>query len=275
MTAARAQREAVAQAVNPAARTTGGPGDPVSLATRIAAALNAPERPDRSAIGLFWATAVTTDGQIIIANSYGVGYISSGQRLPDEVRFVNLDDSIPLAQRVAWATYPWRALAGWAQSNGVGLRAVIGTEDQLRNADTGAAQKKLEPDDIPLTSDMPGRERLAVIAPARAEQLANTADSALPSLLPPAPADAAAPADRSADLWFAVMTPVMSEAPGREIAQLRALLAYADHREELSIHAGHTATDPAAIRAAIADGLYWNHLAALTDAALSAGRSDP
>ena len=78
---------------------------------------------------------------------------------------------------------PWRALTGWAEASRVELRTVIGTDDQLVHADSGIAQK-LAPDDIPPTSSLPGRDRLALIAPARAEQLANTADSALSSLLP-------------------------------------------------------------------------------------------
>ena len=44
--------------------------------------------------------------------------------------------------------------------------------------------------------------------------------------------------------------------------------------KRLPSHAGHTATDPAALRVAIADGLYWNHFAALTDAALNSAGSD-
>lgn len=244
--------------------------DPVNMAIRIAAALNADDRPDRHAPGFFWATGVTTDGQILVANSYGVGYIPAGQNLPEQVRFVSLDDSVPLAQRASWTTYPWRALAGWAHAKGVELRTVIGTESQLKIADVGAAQKALQEDDIPPTSQMSGRDRLALIAPEHAKQLANTGDPALINLLPPAPADAAAPEDRSADLWFAVMSPMMSRSDGREVAHLRALLTYADHREGLAIHVGHTAVDPVAQRAAIADGIYWHHLAALTDAALNA-----
>jgi hypothetical protein len=278
VSAARAEREAVLQAVSAeAARNrTGGPGDPVSLAIRIAAALNADDRPDSSSMNFFWATGVTTDGQILLANSYGLGYIPAGQNLPEQVRFVTLDNSVPMAERTSWATRPWRALAGWAQSKGVGLRTVIGTRDQLAKVDVGAAHKVLEDDDIPPTSQMPGRDRLTLIAPEHAKQLVNTADTALLKLLPPAPADAAAPEDRSVDLWFSVMTPMMSEADGREIAQLKALLTYADHREGLAIHAGHTAVDAVAQRAAIAEGLYWHHLAALIDSALiSVGVQEP
>lgn len=277
VSAARAEREAVLQAVNAEAarRRIGGPGDPLTLAIRIAAALNAADRPDGSSMEFFWATAVTTDGQILLANSYGLGYIPDGQNLPEQVRFVALDDSVPVAQRVSWATYPWRALAGWAEAKGVELRTVIGTEEQLKKVDVGAAQTTLNADDIPSTSQLPGRDRLAIIAPQQAKQLAATADTALVNLLPPAPTDAAAPEDRTTDLWFAVMTPMLSQAAGREIAQLKALRIHADHREGLAIHAAHTATDPVVQRTAIADGLYWNRLAALMDSALNAiGGSD-
>jgi len=64
-----------------------------------------------------------------------------------------------------------------------------------------------------------------------------------------------------------------SDAPGREIAQLQALLAYSDHCEELAIHRAYAVSDPIVQRAAIADGLYWHNLAGLTHAALHSGFS--
>ncbi|MCB0931376.1 MAG: secretion protein EccK [Mycobacterium sp.] len=274
VTAARAEREAVLQAVNAEASSArrGGAADPLTLAIRIAAALNAQDRPERHVPNFFWATGLTTDGRILVANSFGMGYLPAGQNLPEQVCFVSLDDSVPLATRVSWSTRPWLALAGWAQAQGVELRAVIGTKDQLDRVDVGASHQVLENDDIPQTSQMVGRDRLAMIAPEHAGHLAATTDRALVKLLPAAPASALSPEDRSADLWFAVMAPMMSEAEGREIAQLQALLAYADHQEERAIYAGHTAADPVAQRAAIADGLYWHYLAALTDRALSVGQ---
>jgi hypothetical protein len=66
-----------------------------------------------------------------------------------------------------------------------------------------------------------------------------------------------------------------SDAPGREIAQLQALLAYADHSEELAIHRAYAASDPVLQRSAIADGLYWHNLAGLTHAALNSGSLPP
>lgn len=271
VSAARAEREAIAGAMNAeaaGARRSGSSGDAASLAVRIAAALNAADSPGRELFGFFWATGVTTRGHILVANSYGLGYIPAGLSLPEQVRLVSLDDTVPLADRAGAVTRPWRALLGWTQAKGVGLRTVIGTSEQLSNVDVGAAQQILADDDIPATSRMSGRDRLMIVAPEAARRLAATADEALTALLPPAPTDVEAPTDRTADLLFSVGTPLMSEATGREVAHLKALLAYADHCEELAIHAGHTAVDPAEQRTAIADGVYWNHLAALTDAAL-------
>ena len=246
--------------------------DPVASAIRIAAALNADDRPEKTSPGFFWATAVTIDGQIIVSNSYGLGYIPSAQTLPEQILLVTLDHTIPLAERVSWVSWPWRALAAWAQAKKVGLRTVIGTEEQLREIDVGAPHRILADDETPATSEVAGRDRLAVIAPARAEQLADTPDAKLIGLLPPPPADDVPPTNRSAELWSAVSAPMISNGFGREIPQLQALLTYADHCEELAIHRAYAAVDPAIQRAAIADGLYWHHLAALTDSALTISR---
>ena len=267
VSAARAEREAIAEATR--GLRLRPVDDPVSVAIRIAASLNAEDSPDRSEYEFFWATGVTTDGRIIIANSYGLGYIPAGQNLPEPVEFVSLDAAIPMERRLGWATYPWIALLDWAQAKDVGLRTVIGTEAQLQGIDLGSNGYELQPDDIPSTSIMAGRDRLRMIAPDHAKRLAATSDGTLLTLLPPAPADTTPPPDRTAELWSAVVQPMMSKAEGRHLAQLNALLTYADHCEELAIHTGHTATDPAVQRAAIADGLYWHHLAALHDAAQS------
>jgi hypothetical protein len=61
---------------------------------------------------------------------------------------------------------------------------------------------------------------------------------------------------------------MMSSATDRNIAHLKAFTDYARHCEDLAINTGHTTTDPDARRAAIADGMYWHHLAALIDEAV-------
>ena len=232
----------------------------MQLARRIGAALNAGDNID---FGFFWVTAVTMDGTIVVANSYGLGYIPEGVNLPEQVRMASADDSIPAGERAKWATYPILAVQGWAQHHNVKLRAVVATEDQFKNFDPGAAKITLQPDDIPDSGKMQGRSRLEVIAPEAAARLAAVSDAGLAELLPPAPADVNPPADETSTLWFDVAKPLMSTSPERGIAHLQAFVIYADHAQELALYRAHTATEAAAQRAAIADWVYWQHLSVL------------
>jgi len=70
-------------------------------------------------------------------------------------------------------------------------------------------------------------------------------------------------------LWFEVMKPMSSSATGRRAAHLRALQTYATHAQEVLLRQAHTAVDPVAQRAAVADWLYWKHLGGVLDAALT------
>ena len=307
---ARAERDAIADAATAdAARRQGGGSDPVRLARRIAAALNAPRSGAGADLGFFWVTAVTTDGAIVVANSYGIAYIPDGVQLPEQVQMASADEAISAAERAQWATYPMMAVQGWAAHHDTKLRAVIATEDQLANSDTGAAKIVLKADDIPDTGDMIGRSRLEVVDPEAAERLAVTTDVRLVSLLPPAPADATLsadqhrapeelidpetaaefsaslaegkislqespedagpPADQRPMLWFDVMKPLASRSPGRQAAHLRAFHSYAEHAQDILLTQAHTALDPAAQRSAVADWLYWKHLTDLLNAALT------
>ena len=106
----RAEREAVAAAATAGAlRRQSGGNDPMQLARRIGAALNAGDNID---FGFFWVTAVTMDGTIVVANSYGLGYIPEGVTLPEQVRMASADDSTPAGERAKWATYPTPCGAG-------------------------------------------------------------------------------------------------------------------------------------------------------------------
>ena len=165
--------------------------------------------------GFFWVTAVTTDGQIVVANSYGLAYIPEGVNLPEQVRMASADESIPVGERAKWATYPILAVQGWAQHHNLRLRAVVATEDQFKNFDPGTAKVTLQADDIPESGKMQGRNRLAVIAPDAASHLASVSAGGLSELLPPAPSDTNPPADETAKLWFEVMKPMMSTNPDR------------------------------------------------------------
>lgn len=267
VSAARAERDAIATAATAGAlRRQSAGSDPLQLARRIAAALNAEPNID---FGFFWVTALTQDGQIVVANSYGLGYIPDGVNLPEQVRMASADESIPLGERAKWATYPILAVQGWAQHHNLRLRAVVATEDQFKNFDPGTAKVTLRSDDIPDSGKMQGRNRLAVIAPDAASQLASVSATALSELLPPAPSDTNPPPDETSNLWFEVMKPMMSTNPERGIAHLEAFVKYADHAQEQALYRAHTAPDAAAQRGAIADWVYWQHLSVLTSDALA------
>lgn len=260
VSAARAQREAVAATLRRGSST-----DPVQLAQRVAAALNV----GVTDIGFFWLTGLAKDGSIIVANNYGLGYIPDGVNLPDQVRMVTADESIPANVRGTWTTYPILALHGWAQHHNLDLRAVIATEDQFKGFDPGAPKIILHPDDIPERGQMEGRHRLQVIAPGAATQLAAITPSGLTELLPPPPTDAKPPEDKRADLWFEVFRPLLSNAPDRAQVQLGAFVAYAEHAQEIALHRAHTAAEAADQRAAIADWIYWQHLSVLMSDAMA------
>jgi hypothetical protein len=189
VSAARAQRDAIAEAATADAARRAGP-DPLQLARRVGAALNAPGVSGGMDLGFFWVTGVTTDGAIVVANSYGLAYIPEGVQLPEKVHLASGDETIPAAERARWATYPVVAVRGWADHHDKKLRAVIGTEQQLANSDPGVATVVLKPDDIPDTGDMTGRSRLEVVDSEAADRLAATTDARLADLLPPAPAGA-------------------------------------------------------------------------------------
>lgn len=186
VSAARLERDARADAAKAEAARRAGP-DALQLARRIGAALNAPDSAGGTDLGFFWVTGVTTEGAIVVANSYGLAYIPDGVELPEKVYLASADETIPPGERARWATYPVMAVQGWAAHHEMELRAVIGTEAQLANSDAGVATIVLQPDDIPETGDMIGRPRLAVVDSEAAERLAATPDTRLADLLPPAP----------------------------------------------------------------------------------------
>ncbi|MCV7170603.1 secretion protein EccK [Mycobacterium manitobense] len=240
--------------------------DPSQVATRIAAALNAIPTQD---FGFYWVTALTVDGTIVVANSYGIGYIPEGVNLPEQVKMASADESIPAVDRGKWATYPMLTLKGWAEEHSTTLRMVIATESQFQGFDPGAAKMILQPDDIPENGQMQGRSRLEVIAPQAAAQLAAVSDADLPELLPVAPADGTPPADETFQKWFSVMKPMMSQSDERGQFHLKAFIEYANYSQEKALHSAHTAADATTLRAAIADWIYWQHLGVLTSDALS------
>ncbi|AXN42143.1 ESX-1 secretion-associated protein EspK [Mycobacterium marinum] len=262
--AALAERDAIAAASTP--RTSEAP-DPLALARRIAAALNAPDVGGTDDFGFFWVTAVTADGEIVVANSYGLAYIPDGVHLPAAVHMASSDRGIAASERARWATYPVMAVQGWAAHHNATLRAIIATEEQLANCDPGVPKILLQPDEIPDTGQMGGRTRLEVVDPRAAKRLAATVDARLIDLLPAAPADANAPVDRRHRLWFEVLKPMGSECAGREIAHVAEFYNYAAHSQEILLWRAHNAADADAQRAAVTDWLYWLYITAQLDSA--------
>ncbi|OBI21802.1 hypothetical protein A5714_06885 [Mycobacterium sp. E2462] len=273
VSAKRAERDAIADAATADATRRRGT-DPLQMARRIGAALNAPGDPATINLGFFWVTAVTTGGAIVVANSYGVAFIPDGVRLPEQVQLASADDAVAPAERARWATYPMMAVQGWAEHHDTKLRAVIATEEQFAMSDPGVARIILQADDIPDTGAMAGRSRLAVVNPHAFDRLAATTDVRLIDLLPPASAaapgntpDAEPPSDDRPLLWFEVMKPLASRASGRRAAHLRAFKAYAALAEDVTLGEARTAADLSAQRSAVADWLYWKHLSELLAAA--------
>jgi hypothetical protein len=263
VSSARAQKDAIAEATR---RQSGGD---LQLAYRVAAALNAPDMVNKADFRFFWMTAVTGDGQILVANSYGLGYIPDGVSLPTQVNMVSADDTIPAEERARWATYPNLALQGWAAHHNTVLRVVIGRQEHFAGTDPGAPEQFVADEDIPTSGQMQGRSRLAVVAPAEATRLAAVSDLVLIDMLPPAPVDASPPADQRSSLWWELMKHLMSSDADRGVAHLQAFAAYATHAQELAIYRAYTAVHAVEQRAAIADWLYWQHIAGLLNDALA------
>ncbi len=272
VSAARLERDAILAATTAdAVRRKHGGHDPMSLAHRIAAALNAPDMTTQilTASTFFWMTALTADGDIVVANNYGLGFIPDRVNLPEPVHMATTDQTIPAAERARWATYPVAALLGWAAHHGTVLRAVFATADQFSGIDPGASKKVIEPADIPASGKMQGRSRLQVVAPALASQLATVSDLSLVDMVPPAPVDATPPDDQSAKLWFEAFKPLTWSSSDREQLHLARFVDYVAHARDLALYHAHNAVHAEAQRAAVADWLYWNHLAGLVIDALA------
>ncbi|MEM6107693.1 hypothetical protein AAHS21_15845 [Mycobacterium sp. 050272] len=265
---ARAERDAVAEAASAEASRRDGV-DPLLLARRIAAVLNAPGSGGENDFGFFWVTAVTTEGTIVVANSYGITHIPDGLQLPEVVVMASADDEIPAGERAFWATYPVMAVRGWASHHGLTLRAVIATEEQLAESDPGVEKVVLQRDDIPDSAEMVGRTRLEVVDPQGAEWLAAIPDRDLLDRLPQAPVDDDAEAVGPFMLWMEVMEPMLSTATGREVAHLRAFHTYAAFAERAALKKARLLTDPDSRRSAVADWLYWKRLGILHENAFT------
>jgi hypothetical protein len=264
---ARAEKDAMAAAARAGLvrRPAGSADADIEVAVRIAAALHAPPSIPVGAWQFMWAVGVTTEGQILAANSYGVGYIPDGVKLPSQVVFVSADEAIPAGERGRWVRYPFLALQGWAQFHGKTIRAIIGTKEEVEPFKGSMNTRTLVDDDIPADGTMQGRSRLEVVAPEVAARVAAWPDTELHAALPPQHVQLVAP-DASAGtmLWMDALTPLtQTTGEGYRTAHLAALATYARHREALCLYEAYTAPFVAAQRAAITEWLYWGHLAAI------------
>lgn len=257
VSAARAERDAAQNA----AKRSGS--DPLEVARRIAAALNAPGMVNSADYKFFWITGLTADGKIVVANNYGLAYIPEQVHLPDQVNMASADESIAPAERASWVNEPIVAVQRWAQHHDTELRAVIATEAQLQNSDAGVHHEVLSPEDIPASGKMAGRDRLQVIAPQVSSQLARISDVDLVKVLPPAPTDVNPPEDRRTELWDKVWKPLASRASNRGERHLRAFVDYSAHAQEQAVYAAHTAAESEDQRRAVHDFIYWQHVGQL------------
>lgn len=265
---ARAERDAMAAAAKAGLlqrKSAGNTDADIEIARRISAALHAPPSIPAASYQFVWAVGVTSEGQILAANSYGIGYIPDGVKLPGQVTLVSADEAISPAERGRWVNVPFLALQGWAQFHGKTLRAIIGTPDEVKPYKSSMHAEELAPDDIPADGTMQGRSRLQVIAPEAAARLEEWSDVTLYEALPPRPVQDAPPdAKQTMKLWVETIKPLLrTTGTNGPVDHLTKLIAYADHMQSVELYKAYTAPHVAAQRAAMSDWIYWQHVSSI------------
>lgn len=265
---ARAERDAMAAAAKAGLlqrKSAGNTDADIEIARRISAALHAPPSIPAASYQFVWAVGVTSEGQILAANSYGIGYIPDGVKLPGQVTLVSADEAISPAERGRWVNVPFLALQGWAQFHGKTLRAIIGTPDEVKPYKSSMHAEELAPDDIPADGTMQGRSRLQVIAPEAAARLEEWSDVTLYEALPPRPVQDAPPdAKQTMKLWVETIKPLLrTTGTNGPVDHLTKLIAYADHMQSIELYKAYTAPHVAAQREAMSDWIYWQHVSSI------------
>ncbi|OKH83386.1 hypothetical protein EB75_08525 [Mycobacterium sp. ST-F2] len=265
---ARAERDAMAAAAKAGLlqrKSAGNTDADIEIARRISAALHAPPSVPLASYQFVWAVGVTSEGQILAANSYGIGYIPEGVKLPGQVTLVSADEAIPPAERGRWVNFPFLALQGWAQFHNKTLRAIIGTPEEVKPYKSSTHVEELAPDDIPADGTMQGRSRLQVIAPEAAARLEEWSDVTLYEALPPRPVQEAPPDPKQAmRLWMGAIQPLMrTTGTSGPVDHLTKLIAYADHMQNVELYKAYTAPHVAAQREAMSDWIYWQHISSI------------
>ncbi|WP_138230422.1 hypothetical protein [Mycolicibacterium aubagnense] len=265
VTAARAERDAMSAAARAGlVRKSAGDAD-VQFAERIAAALHAPPSIPPMAWNFVWAVGVTSNGEIIAANSYGVSFIPDGMCLPSQVIFVSADERIPAGQRGRWVREPFVALQAWCAFYEKTLKVVIGTEQEVQRFAGSMQTKIIAPEDIPTDGLMKGRTRLEVIAPEAAAKLAEWPDAQLHEALPPQPVQLIPP-DPAAigKAWMESIRPLMqTTGETYRTAHLEKLAAYGRLQEAAALYRAYTAPYVADLRAAITDWVWWQQFSTI------------
>ncbi|MGX9672207.1 secretion protein EccK [Mycobacterium sp. HM-7] len=265
VTAARAERDAMAAAARAGlVRKSAGDAD-VQFAERIAAALHAPPSIPPMAWNFVWAVGVTTDGEIIAANSYGVSFIPDGMCLPSQVIFVSADERVPAGQRGRWVREPFVALQAWCTFHEKTLKVVIGTEQEVQPFAGSLQTKVIPPEDIPTDGLMKGRTRLEVIAPEAAAKLAEWPDAQLHEALPPQPVQLVPPDPAViGKAWMESIRPLMqTTGETYRTAHLEKLAAYGRLQESAALYRAYTAPYAADLRAAITDWVWWQQFSTI------------
>ncbi|MUL64212.1 hypothetical protein BOO86_07030 [Mycobacterium sp. CBMA 234] len=265
---ARAERDAAAAAAKAGLlqrKSAGNTDADIEIARRISAALHAPPSIPEPSFKFVWAVGVTTEGQILAANSYGIGFIPDRVQLPGQVTLVSADEAIPPGERGRWVNFPFLALQGWAQFHGKTLRAIIGMPDEVKPYKSSAHTEELAPDDIPASGTMQGRSRLQVIAPEAAARLEEWSDLTLYEALPPRPVQDAPPdAKQTMKLWVDTIKPLLrTTGTNGPIDHLKNMIAYADHMQSVELYKAYTAPHVAAQREAMSDWIYWQHISSI------------
>lgn len=265
---ARAERDAMAAAAKAGLlqrKSAGNTDADIEIARRISAALHAPPSIPAASYQFVWAVGVTSEGQILAANSYGIGYIPDGVKLPGQVTLVSADEAISPAERGRWVNFPFLAIQGWAQFHGKTLRAIIGTPEEVKPYKSSMHAEELAPDDIPADGTMQGRSRLQVIAPEAAARLEEWSDVTLYEALPPRPVQDAPPdAKQTMKLWVETIKPLLrTTGTNGPVDHLTKLIAYADHMQSVELYKAYTAPHVAAQRAAMSDWIYWQHVSSI------------
>ena len=265
---ARAERDAMAAAAKAGLlqrKSAGNTDADIEIARRISAALHAPPSIPAASYQFVWAVGVTSEGQILAANSYGIGYIPDGVKLPGQVTLVSADEAISPAERGRWVNFPFLAIQGWAQFHNKTLRAIIGTPEEVKPYKSSMHAEELAPDDIPADGTMQGRSRLQVIAPEAAARLEEWSDVTLYEALPPRPVQDAPPdAKQTMKLWVETIKPLLrTTGTNGPIDHLTKLIAYADHMQNVELYKAYTAPHVAAQREAMSDWIYWQHVSSI------------